>query len=170
MNKQKKELNMKIILWFIRVFIINEGRGKYGSYVYPIKKEVTNNLPDNMVARTICTFTGPKVQIRLKYVLDKGVLNHELAHCRQCGRLLILHPILYKLSKHYRLLSELQAYREQVKEYQYTKFNEFTWIIDRLVNEYNIKFNRTIIRELCVYTFADILSLNNDKKLHTKRD
>lgn len=60
---------------------------------------------------------GPLIFIRPKYRDDVGLLAHEQVHVSQWFKTLGLHPLFYRLSKRYRLWSEVQAYREQAKRY-----------------------------------------------------
>jgi hypothetical protein len=63
------------------------------------------------------TANGPVVRLRPKYQNDTGILAHELVHVRQWYRTLGLHGILYTASRRYRLASEVEAYREQLRHY-----------------------------------------------------
>jgi len=54
------------------------------------------------------------IRIKKDYKDDRGLLEHELQHCRQFYRTLMLHPLLYKFSKTYRYNSELECYRVQL--------------------------------------------------------
>ena len=55
------------------------------------------------------------VRIVKKYKEDKGLIEHELNHCRQFYMTLGLHGILYNVVKPYRYWAELQCYRIQLK-------------------------------------------------------
>lgn len=55
------------------------------------------------------------VRIVEKYKDDKGLLEHELQHCRQFYRTFGLHGFLYKFSKKYRYNMEIECYRIQLK-------------------------------------------------------
>ena len=59
---------------------------------------------------------GPLIFIKLKYIEDHGLLEHEKVHVKQAYRgLIIFHALLYRLSAEYRYRAELAAYREQLK-------------------------------------------------------
>lgn len=58
---------------------------------------------------------GPFIFIRPEYKSDIGLLEHEKIHVRQWCRTIGLHSFLYLFSKQYRLKSEVEAYREQLK-------------------------------------------------------
>lgn len=58
---------------------------------------------------------GPLVLIKTRYYGDKGLLEHELEHCRQAYSLPILHYVFYLISQTYRYHVELKAYRIQLK-------------------------------------------------------
>lgn len=57
------------------------------------------------------------VLIRPKYKDDAGLLAHELVHVSQFWRSVGVLPILYRFSKKWRLVLEVEAYREQLKYY-----------------------------------------------------
>ena len=54
------------------------------------------------------------VFIRENFWCDYGLLAHEMVHVEQNVRTLYLHPVLYALSRAYRLGSEVEAYRVQM--------------------------------------------------------
>ena len=71
--------------------------------------------PDVEDAHWSAKQNGPFIRIR-EYKDDEGVLRHEMTHVKQFYRmLLIFHPFLYLLWPWYRLQSELEAFREQLK-------------------------------------------------------
>lgn len=78
-----------------------------------------------------------KIIINPKYSSDKGILNHELVHEKQYKRKWN-HAVKYKFNKEYRFECELEAYKEQIKEYKYKDIKQCSWIIDALVNKYNL--------------------------------
>jgi hypothetical protein len=78
-----------------------------------------------------------KIIIRTKYLKDEGILKHELKHTEQYKKKWN-HALKYKFNKNYRFECELEAYKEQIKEYKYTKIEQCSWIIDALVNKYNL--------------------------------
>ncbi len=62
------------------------------------------------------TTIGPLVLIRPGRRADMGLLAHELTHVKQsyCG-LMIFNGLLYWLDDQYRKMSEIEAYREQLR-------------------------------------------------------
>lgn len=60
---------------------------------------------------------GPVILIRLKYRGDVGLLRHEETHRKQWLRTFGLHSFRYQFDKDYRLATEVEAYREQIKHY-----------------------------------------------------
>ena len=85
-----------------------------------------------------------KIIINPKYLDDKGILNHELVHEKQYKRKWN-HAAKYKFNKNYRFECELEAYKEQIKEYKYKDIKQCSWIIDALVNKYNLNIPVTFI-------------------------
>lgn len=114
---------------------------------------------------------GPVIRILEKYRNDRGIYEHELVHVKQWAALaslgllwalgcvgagymqyanlgipaLILHPLLYTVVPHYKLWSEVQAYREQAKHYADDRRSLFAQFI---VESYGLKV-----------THADVLQL-----------
>jgi hypothetical protein len=84
-----------------------------------------------------------RITIRPKYKGDNGLLEHELEHVRQYNRNLF-HALMYKYSASYRYQCELDAYRLQVRIYNYTDINQAGWIISALCNKYGfmIRYSR----------------------------
>lgn len=87
----------------------------------------------NLFGIGTCTIT-----IKPKYIEDKGILNHELKHVEQF-KTKLFHILRYKYSRKYRLDCELEAYTEQIKTYSYKNITQCSWIIDALVNKYDLK-------------------------------
>lgn len=58
---------------------------------------------------------GPFIFIRPQYMTDVGLREHEKVHRRQWLRTLGLHSFLYLLVPKYRLASEVEAYKEQLR-------------------------------------------------------
>lgn len=58
---------------------------------------------------------GPIVFIRPSHRHDAGLLRHEMEHVAQFWRTCGLHGLFYRFSRKYRLRSEVQAYREQLR-------------------------------------------------------
>lgn len=82
--------------------------------------------------------------IRAKYVEDKGILNHELKHAEQFKNNMF-HSLRYKYNRRYRLTCELEAYAAQIKTYGYKDINQCSWIIDALVNKYDLRITVTFV-------------------------
>ncbi len=78
-----------------------------------------------------------KIIIKKKFIIDSGILNHELKHIEQYKNKWN-HVFKYKFNKEYRLKCELEAYTEQMKVYKYKDITQCSWIIDALVNKYNL--------------------------------
>lgn len=76
--------------------------------------------------------------IKPKYKDDMGLLKHELKHEEQFKNNMF-HSLRYKFNRSYRLECELEAYKEQIKEYKYKNIEQCSWIIDALVNKYDLK-------------------------------
>ena len=85
------------------------------------------------------------IKIRPRYKDDIGLLNHELTHVKQFYRLSLLHGILVRFSKKYRLKIELEAYKNQLLSYPvedrerkilyFAKFMSERYDIDKTVDE-----------------------------------
>lgn len=85
-----------------------------------------------------------EIIIRTKYIDDQGILKHELKHAEQFKNNWF-HALRYKFNKDYRLDCELEAYREQIKDYKYESIEQCSWIIDSLVNKYNLSLTAKFI-------------------------
>lgn len=72
---------------------------------------------------------GPVIRILKQYRGDEGMLQHELVHVKQWLRTFGLHPIMYAISKEYRLHAEVEAYREQAKYYPEDRREVFAYFI-----------------------------------------
>ncbi|UTJ05383.1 hypothetical protein [Arcobacter roscoffensis] len=86
------------------------------------------------------------IKIRKKYIKDKGILNHELCHEKQFKQNWF-HIFRYRFSKKYRLECELEAYKEQIKEYKYKKFDKCKWIIKALHEKYNLDMSKEYLKD-----------------------
>jgi hypothetical protein len=79
------------------------------------------------------------IRVKPKYKSDRGLLEHEKTHVRQWIFTLGLHSLLYLFSSKYKLYSEIQAYREQLKWYSKDNTELFaTYICER----YNLKADK----------------------------
>jgi len=85
-----------------------------------------------------------RIDILIKYKNDIGILNHELKHCEQYHTR-FFHAIRTILSKSYRYSIELEAYTEQIRAYGYRDLSPASWIVDALLNKYNLGLTRDVI-------------------------
>ena len=117
------------------------------------------------------TAQGPLIKLLSKYQNDAGLIEHEKTHVRQwyaamaIGLLLctlltllvsaslwplyglapLLHQLLYKFARPYRLWSEVKAYRKQIDFGGYAS-NEFA--VNALAEKYNLKLSVDDVIEL----------------------
>jgi hypothetical protein len=70
-----------------------------------------NSLPNGHAGMT----NGPVIRILKSHKDDRGLREHEREHVKQWLFSLGLHSFLYLFSKRYRLWSEVQCYRAQLK-------------------------------------------------------
>lgn len=74
---------------------------------------------DRLIPERFAGYTfGPVILIRPAYRSDRGLLEHERVHVAQFWRSFGLMGIGYLLSRSYRLLCEVEAYREQLTWYK----------------------------------------------------
>jgi hypothetical protein len=143
--------------WFIDKMVLNDNWTKRGVYMIP-KRVIYTNAMDNKYGG-YCKYYPFRCEISLrpKYKDDKGILEHEKAHARQYGRLFWIHSGLGMVSGWYRLLIELEAYREQVKAYSYKSSKEYEWIVRALRDKYRLNISENEIRHYADYTFDDLI-------------
>lgn len=111
-------IHVKICIWFLPAFIIYNDR----------------LVPQQFGGYTTLMF----VTMKEKYKgVDTGLLYHELTHVKRLYRTLFLHPILYYFSEKYRLKSEVEAYKEQLKFYEDKESNIY-WMVDAIATKYDI--------------------------------
>lgn len=105
-----------------------------------------------------------EIVIRPKYINDIGIQEHEITHARQYGRLFWLHNWLRVFPK-YTLWVELEAFRAQVKQYNYTSGHGYRWIIKALTDpkRYNLKMTYKEAKVYADYMFKDIIEANKKK-------
>ena len=84
-----------------------------------------DSLPEKVGGRA----NGPIIRILKKHRGDEGMYRHELVHVKQWVRTFGLHPVMYALSKSYRLRAEVEAYREQAKCYPEDRSQLFAYFI-----------------------------------------
>ena len=107
------------------------------------KIRVTDKLKDWVGAKVkyplIPKYGTCVILVRPKYIErgDRGIINHELVHVKQYSNN-FFHQIKNYWSKTYRYECELEAYKEQIKEYNYTSINQAEWIIQALMEKYNL--------------------------------
>ena len=141
-------------------FILCDTCGSRGKWAEPKKIIYTDNIKDGFGGYCKYGIFGVAIKVRPKYIGDRGLIAHEIVHARQFGRLLWLHSLFTVISGTYRLLVELQAYREQVKAYGYKDESEYEWIVRSLYWKYDTGYSRKEIREYADYCFADIIKEN----------
>ena len=73
--------------------------------------------------------------IRPEYKDDFGLYYHELTHVEQFYKLPFLHGLLYRFNKKYRLKSEVEAYKKQLKYYDVSNIDLFA---NYIANDYNL--------------------------------
>jgi hypothetical protein len=81
-----------------------------------------------------------------KYKNDRGLLEHELQHCRQFYRTLGIHAVLYKLSANYRYKAELECYRVQLR-YAKSSFTAVKYFTKYLTTRYNLKLDAATVEK-----------------------
>ena len=150
----------KIIISFISFIVENKWLSNMGKWAIPKDIHVTDDLPTWVGGKFEVINFAPTIKVRQKYKNDTGLINHEKCHARQFGRLLFIHIVAYKYSKTYRLLSELEAYREQVKTYRYSNIDDYAWIPRALHRKYNLGLSRAKINIYCNLCFKDLLEEN----------
>ncbi|WP_201353812.1 hypothetical protein [Hydrogenimonas urashimensis] len=86
-----------------------------------------------------------RIVIRPKYRGDIGLHEHELVHCRQYRRN-FLHGLLWAISKKYRLKCEIEAYKEQLKNYGCMTIDCAKWVARALYEKYDfdITYNEAL--------------------------
>lgn len=114
-------------------------------FVYGILPAIivyTNNIADT---RFGAIANGPLIRMRPKYITDHGLHEHELTHVKQWWRTLGLHGLLYAMSARYRLNSEIEAYREQLK---FGSASDVVWMTTAIQTKYDLNVSREKISEL----------------------
>lgn len=88
---------------------------------------------------------GPLIRIRSKYIIDHGLLEHELTHVKQWWRTLGTHGVLYAVSSKYRLASEVEAYRAQLR---ICDPSAVEWMIKAIQTKYDLSVSEEKVRKL----------------------
>ena len=149
-----------MMYWLIDKLVKNEKWTKLGKYMEPEIKYVNEHeLPLYVGGICYYEFFGCKILIKSKYKSDTGISSHELAHARQYGRLWWLHSGLRMISAKYKLLIELECYREQIQKYNYNTKAQYEWIIKALHEKYNLKLEKDYIRKYVDYVFKDLIKV-----------
>lgn len=84
------------------------------------------------------------IKIRPKYKADIGLLKHELKHVEQFYND-YFYGLKYRFIKSFRYKVELEAYKEQIIEYNYTSISQAYWVIDALLSKYNLGVSKDTI-------------------------
>jgi hypothetical protein len=109
------------------------------------KLEYTDNLPEGKAGQAKFWF----IKIRPSYKDDIGLLNHEIEHVRQFWRYgLLVHQVLYPLSKQYRLKCEVEAYKIQLKYYTDDRTELFAEFI---CNNYSLNVEKEDVIKMLTY-------------------
>lgn len=103
----------------------------------------TNNISDTRYGGVA---NGPLIRIRSKYVIDHGLLEHELTHVKQWYRTGGLHGLLYRFSSDYRLRSEVEAYRAQLQHPRST--TSIAYAVKAIQTKYSLDTDSKKITEL----------------------
>lgn len=85
--------------------------------------------------------------IRPKYKEDRGILEHELTHCKQFYRTLSIHVWLYKFSEKYRLNAEVEAYKKQLEFYADKEFY-IGWMAIAIATKYKLNVSIETVKNL----------------------
>lgn len=143
--------------FLIDKMVLNPRWSSWGEYMIPKTIIYSQTIGRGIGGK--CSYNPFSCTIKLhpKYKNDSGILKHEQAHARQYGRLFWIHSTLGMISKRYRLLIELECYREQVKAYNYTDKSEYEWIVIALRDKYNLGIPEASLRLYVDYTFKDLI-------------
>lgn len=93
-------------------------------------------VPGNSAAITL----GFIILIRPQYKGDVGLIKHEQVHVKQFWKSWCTFPVMYILSKKYRLAAEVEAYREQLRYYPDDRSKTFARYI---ANNYVLNISET---------------------------
>jgi hypothetical protein len=98
-------------------------------------------IPTRFAGITYCFV----ILIRPTYRDDVGLLEHEKTHVKQFWRSLGLLPLLYEISKSWRLKLEVEAYRAQAACYADDRMSQFAKF---LATKYNLDITEQQALEL----------------------
>ena len=136
--------------------------------IIPVPVFITDDMPEWVGGYS----KSAGVFVRPKYIEegDHGIINHELQHVRQFWQLILLslaiggglyyagselwklmpavgvfaHMSLYRFVPRYRLWSEIDAYKQQIKTYSLSGPSD--WMLDALQNKYSLTYTREFIK------------------------
>ena len=110
----------------------------------------TSDLPDGIGGRCYYPyfplFGTCTIKIKPKNIDDIGLLNHELKHVEQY-KSNFWHIIKVVVDDEYIYKCELEAYEEQIKAYDYKTLMECEWIINALLNKYDLDIGIDTIKK-----------------------
>jgi hypothetical protein len=93
--------------------------------------------------------SGIFIKIRPDYKDDDGLLEHELTHIKQFYTTFMLHGILYKNSKTYRLNSEIEAYKVQLEINKNDDKQDYTdFYVKRITEMYDLEITTFEVKDL----------------------
>jgi len=81
---------------------------------------------------------GPYIRILKRLKDDRGLLEHELQHCRQFYRTFgLIHKVLYKFSRRYRYFAEIECYKIQLS-HNVNKDAAIKRFVEYITTRYNL--------------------------------
>ena len=112
--------------------------------------EIVNNMEVGYAAKckySLLPLIGTCiVTVDEKYKNDAGLLEHEIEHVKQYSKN-PLHALMYKWCSWYRYKCEIAAYKIQTKVYGYTEKSQYNWIVNAMLDKYNIHKSKEQILE-----------------------
>lgn len=94
---------------------------------------------------TVGVANGPIVRILKTHKNDEGLYQHELVHVKQWFLTLGFHGLFYRFSDKYKLWSEVQAYKKQLKYYDNDRTEQFAGFI---ADHYKLSISKEAVIEL----------------------
>ena len=88
---------------------------------------------------------GFVIRILKKYKDDYGIYKHELVHVKQWFFTFGIHSLLYLIFDWYKLVSEVEAYREQLKHYDDDRTEMFASFI---ASDYGLSVSKEEVMEM----------------------
>lgn len=129
---------------------------KKAKYIVKYKCNLEEGVGGRCYYPTLPMFSTCEIVILSKYKNDKGILKHEIKHAEQYANN-FFHSIKLYFSRTYRYKAELEAYTEQIKEYNYTNPSQTDWIIEALFSKYNLSISLRKITEDVITIFNSII-------------